>query len=252
VPEPGWYADPSGGPGVRWWDGNAWTAHTQPSAYVPSPQAPHAAQQMTPVTPGQAHGPSTMGSGVVNAKAGKHQVYTDAQVISYGGKTLRLAAVDWVCYFVQRPKAVYHGALIGRRKSSLGTYFYFQIGHHPYFKGEFIEVHIPKWRNAESNPIWEALVGHARQYVEPRLVSEITAHVRAGRTVTLGPLTLTPTGIQSSGGAFGWRELSGAAFGDGEIQLFKGSAAVLKVSQANWNVSLLPALIPAIKASLGQ
>jgi hypothetical protein len=26
---PGWYADPSG-PGQRWWDGTAWTAHTAP------------------------------------------------------------------------------------------------------------------------------------------------------------------------------------------------------------------------------
>ena len=27
---PGWYADPSGQPGTRWWDGAQWTDHTQP------------------------------------------------------------------------------------------------------------------------------------------------------------------------------------------------------------------------------
>jgi hypothetical protein len=29
---PGWYPDPSGGTGVRWWDGNDWSSHTQSAA----------------------------------------------------------------------------------------------------------------------------------------------------------------------------------------------------------------------------
>jgi hypothetical protein len=28
--EQGWYSDPNGGPGLRWWDGSAWTEHTSP------------------------------------------------------------------------------------------------------------------------------------------------------------------------------------------------------------------------------
>jgi len=27
---PGWFPDPGGGAGVRWWDGSAWTGDTQP------------------------------------------------------------------------------------------------------------------------------------------------------------------------------------------------------------------------------
>src|SRR5690349_7483387 len=27
---PGWYPDPSGRPGMRWWDGMQWTGHTVP------------------------------------------------------------------------------------------------------------------------------------------------------------------------------------------------------------------------------
>lgn len=37
---PGWYPDPSGGPGERWWNGTAWTDHTrevQAAAPAPSP-----------------------------------------------------------------------------------------------------------------------------------------------------------------------------------------------------------------------
>ncbi|EFC86209.1 Scramblase family protein [Parafrankia sp. EUN1f] len=43
---PGWYDDPSGEPGTRWWDGNAWTSHTQPAsppqqqATAPAPLGP--------------------------------------------------------------------------------------------------------------------------------------------------------------------------------------------------------------------
>mgnify|MGYP001553846043 CR=1 FL=1 len=37
---PGWYADPSGGDGQRWWDGSAWTSHVQaPLGATPLPTA---------------------------------------------------------------------------------------------------------------------------------------------------------------------------------------------------------------------
>ena len=216
--QPGWYADPAGVPGFRWWDGRAWTAHTHPPAAPQPPAMPHPAVAHPPAAPQQpaaayppaapaaplqptavaqyppqAPASSMMDERVVNAQAGKHQVYADPQIISYGGKTLQLAAVDWVCYFVERPKMVNH-TIIGSRKSSLGTYFHFQIGHHPYFKGEFIEINISKWRDHDTNPVWEALVAHSRRFVEPRLIAQITAQLRAGQTVALGPLTLDPSG----------------------------------------------------------
>ncbi|ABW13236.1 Scramblase family protein [Parafrankia sp. EAN1pec] len=45
---PGWYDDPSGEPGARWWDGNTWTDHTQP-APPPQPAPAHHG----PAHPGQ-------------------------------------------------------------------------------------------------------------------------------------------------------------------------------------------------------
>lgn len=44
VPPAGWYTDPSGQPGQRWWDGASWTATTQPTpvtaaVQIPVPQA---------------------------------------------------------------------------------------------------------------------------------------------------------------------------------------------------------------------
>jgi hypothetical protein len=54
---PGWYADPSGQHGARWWDGTRWTEHTQPA--VPPGQ---------PVGPGQA----PAGQGQHAAQGGQH------------------------------------------------------------------------------------------------------------------------------------------------------------------------------------
>jgi uncharacterized protein YxjI len=35
-PPPGWYSDPSGGRGARWWDGQGWSEHVQQAAVGPS------------------------------------------------------------------------------------------------------------------------------------------------------------------------------------------------------------------------
>lgn len=37
-PPPGWYPDPAGTPGTRWWDGRGWTEHVQQPAAPPAPQ----------------------------------------------------------------------------------------------------------------------------------------------------------------------------------------------------------------------
>ena len=36
-PGPGWYRDPAGTPGLRWWDGGRWTGHTYPPPAPPWP-----------------------------------------------------------------------------------------------------------------------------------------------------------------------------------------------------------------------
>jgi uncharacterized protein YxjI len=45
-PPPGWYPDPAGTPGTRWWDGQGWTEHVQQAAPPPPVQpAPQQAPQ---------------------------------------------------------------------------------------------------------------------------------------------------------------------------------------------------------------
>jgi hypothetical protein len=47
---PGWYPDPAGGPGQRWWDGYAWTDATVQPEVAPPPPAPP--QSSIPPAPG--------------------------------------------------------------------------------------------------------------------------------------------------------------------------------------------------------
>jgi hypothetical protein len=49
TPTPGWYADPTGLAGVRWWDGAQWTAHTAPLP-ASGPGAPTGARPPIPDT----------------------------------------------------------------------------------------------------------------------------------------------------------------------------------------------------------
>lgn len=56
-PPPGWYPDPSGTPGSRWWDGQGWSEHVQPAAPPTPPSAPSPANQPSPPAP-QGAGPS--------------------------------------------------------------------------------------------------------------------------------------------------------------------------------------------------
>ena len=50
-PTPGWYPDPAGGPGERWWDGIAWSGETRPASPLTRPLPPTVLKN-TPATAG--------------------------------------------------------------------------------------------------------------------------------------------------------------------------------------------------------
>lgn len=56
APVAGWYADPNGGTGLRYWDGFAWTPSTQPSPAIPPvhyAQSPYSSTSPASPYPGQ-------------------------------------------------------------------------------------------------------------------------------------------------------------------------------------------------------
>ena len=48
VPDAGWYPDPAGGGGTRWWDGKGWTDHVRPD--LSGPSAPSSSLPATSAT----------------------------------------------------------------------------------------------------------------------------------------------------------------------------------------------------------
>jgi hypothetical protein len=72
APPPGWYPDPAGHGGSRWWNGQTWTDHVQPATPPPpSPPAPPPAAPAAPVRPAsEAQAPAA-----VAAQAGAVSLY---------------------------------------------------------------------------------------------------------------------------------------------------------------------------------
>jgi|GEM_PF-6976231 len=69
-PAPGWYTDPAGLAGLRWWDGQAWSTHVQTSAASLPPAPP---QPTGPTTPPAASAPSALPARGEAAAAARHR-----------------------------------------------------------------------------------------------------------------------------------------------------------------------------------
>ncbi|MCP3935142.1 MAG: DUF2510 domain-containing protein [Actinomycetia bacterium] len=48
MPAPGWYSDPAGGGGLRYWDGQTWTSHTASAPVQPVQPPPQSVQPVGP------------------------------------------------------------------------------------------------------------------------------------------------------------------------------------------------------------
>ncbi|HSP37374.1 MAG TPA: phospholipid scramblase-related protein [Frankiaceae bacterium] len=83
APTAGWYADPSGQHSLRWWDGNAWTEHTEDGQQAQQSQGQQQTQAQQPQQ--QAQQPQQSQQQAQQPQQGQHQAYGQGQQ-QYGGQ----------------------------------------------------------------------------------------------------------------------------------------------------------------------
>lgn len=96
---------------------------------------------------------------------------------------------------------------------------------------------------------WSFLVDLSRHYLEPRLVADLAARVRSGRTVEVGAgLKVHTGGVDGAGVSLSWNEVGGTELKDGLMWIYKAGKRkpVLKIPQQNPDTVLIPALFSAL------
>jgi hypothetical protein len=81
---PGWYPDPAGGPGQRWWDGYAWTEATVLPAVPPPPPGPPPLPESSPPQPSPPQS-SAPGGATASATATPHWTASQGLPTGYAG-----------------------------------------------------------------------------------------------------------------------------------------------------------------------
>jgi uncharacterized protein YxjI len=91
-PPPGWYADPAGSGGTRWWDGQGWTEHVQRPAPPPPPPSV-AAPPPPPPPPPVGAGPSLYEQPVLVVSQKTKLIELTNEYAVYDGEGRQIGAV---------------------------------------------------------------------------------------------------------------------------------------------------------------
>jgi hypothetical protein len=207
-----------------------------PGAVAPGPPNPYHAPNppqspMPPASPAQP-GPVP----VLDTRIGRKRLYADPQVIAFGKKSLAFDQVEWVSYDAF---------------TSYVTTWTFRVGQYPYHVGPEIVVNFTTGGPDEQPAEWTFLVNLARQYLEPRLLSDLVARVRRGETVTVGgSLKVNQGGIACKRPRLSlpWQSISATQLYDGMICVFRAGVEkpALTVPLSHPNAALVPDLLAAL------
>jgi hypothetical protein len=186
---------------------------------------------------------------VIETKVHGKRLHADPRMITFGRKSMALDEVEWVSYW---------GAHTATKRflspTSHHSEWSFEVGRYPYHGGERIIVHhyVPG-RREEPPESWTFLVNLAKQFLEPRLLTDLVAHVRRGETVTVGgSVKVNQAGIACAKPKFSapWESLSRVQPYNGMVWIYQAGVEkpLLTVPQSHPNAGLIPTLF----ATLGQ
>ncbi|MCW2902318.1 MAG: hypothetical protein JWO67_4583 [Streptosporangiaceae bacterium] len=231
--QPGWYPEPYGGVGLRWWDGSTWTQHVQP----PAPGPTGGAGPYGPVA----------GGPVLDTKVDGRHVRADAQSVSYQGRTIALADVEWVRYFLHTTSM---RGVFGIGRMRIGSSWYFEVGRYPVMGAEMVAMAFGTAGTKAEPKAWSFLVDLSRRHLEPRLLGELTARVRDGETIDVGAgLKLHGAGLNGANVSLSWEQVDGTSTENGRVWIHQKGIAkpVLSIPLQNPNAVLIPQLFAAFK-----
>ncbi|WP_399894992.1 hypothetical protein ACGH7X_38425 [Streptomyces sp. BBFR51] len=186
---------------------------------------------------------------VLDTRIGRKRLYADPQVITFGRHSLALDEVEWVGY------AATHTAT--KRflfPTTHDSTWEFAVGRYPYYGGPVIRVPFYQGgRRADQPAEWTFLVNLVRQYLEPRLLTDLVARVRRGETITVGgSLKVNRSGITCAKPrlTLPWESIGATQLSNGMICVYRAGVEkpVLTVPLSHPNASLIPDLVAALGA----
>jgi hypothetical protein len=186
---------------------------------------------------------------VLDTQVRRKRLYADPQVITFGKHSLALDQAEWVSY-----TATHTATKRFLYPTTHDSRWDFVVGRYPYYGGPRVHVHFYQaGRRAEQPEEWAFLVNLARQYLEPRLLTDLVARVRRGETVTVGgSVQVSQGGIECAKPRLSlpWTSISAPQLHNGLVHVVQPGVGkpVLTVPLSHPNAVLIPDLFAALTA----
>jgi hypothetical protein len=187
----------------------------------------------------------------IQVQSGRHTMVASGDTMTINGGTYDLRAVKAVDYWANRRYigSGYQGTdfTISLKQDNRAGFFICSTNHH--------DEHIDEYRES-----WLRLVARIEAIAIPRLADEMAAAVRAGETVSIGPVgakvVLSPEGVKK-GGLFGklvpWSQVIGTDLDKGTIRVWGRKApgaaetVICGTNASGWNGRVLPHVVSRLK-----